>query len=120
MNMALLSAALLTAIACVVHGVAGQLDPLNPMLKTELRAVAKVELAAVWHALTLGFGLAAVVLFSAARNEASATPVLAFLGWQFLVYGVAILGVALWQRNNVFKTPQWILMWLISGLIFWS
>ncbi len=120
MHSFLLIAAVLSLLACLAHGIWGHKVPIVPMLTTDLGQVPKLELAGVWHMLTLGFGLAAITLFQLARTIAPSVELLAFLGWQFFGYGAAIFAVVLWQKGSLVKVPQWLLMWIIAALIYWS
>ncbi len=119
MSIPLLVAAILSTLACLVHGIWGHKAPVAPMLQTDISKVSKLELGAVWHAVTLGFALSAVALFRAAQSSMQ-QELVQFIGWQFLLYGIAIFAVVLWQRGSLLKVPQWILMWIIAALVFWS
>ncbi len=120
MNTLLFIAAILSAVACVAHGVLGQKAPVQPMLQTDISQVSKLELAGVWHLVTLGFGLTSVALFTSARAVEPSAALLQFLVWQFVLYGVAIFVIVIWQRGSLLKVPQWLLMWIIAALIYWS
>jgi hypothetical protein len=118
MKRSLLIAGVLSAIAALVHGIAGEMTTIQSLLSTNIEAVPATELRAVWHMVTIHLSASAVMLFILAK---SANKTLGrFLAVQFAGYGMVFLAVAVIHQVGLLETPQWILLFPIAGLTYWG
>lgn len=105
MNRWFLAAAILSAIACLVHVLAGGEAFYRPLL-ARIDGVDAAILSAVWHGVTILLAINAAAFFFAARSGgmralAFQPTVIAFgFALTFLGYGLVRLGA-------LFETPQW-------------
>jgi hypothetical protein len=120
LNIPLLIAGILTAIAALVHGIGGEMSPIRPLIKTDLQQVAKTELRAAWYMVTIHLFASAIMLFLLAVDTNQNLLMGKFLSIQFLGYGLAFLLLAIVTKIKVFQVPQWVLLFLIAGLTFWG
>ena len=120
MNIQLLIAGILTAIAALVHSVAGEITTIRPLANAELKEVPKLELRAVWYIFTVHLFASAIMLFILAFAINRDVIMGRFLAIQFTGYGLAFLGLAVVKKVGLFQVPQWVLLFLIAGLTYWG
>ena len=120
MNILLLIAGILTSIATLIHGIAGELTTIHPLKKTDLQQVPKLELRAVWYMITIHLFASAIMLFILAFSASQNIMMGMFLAMQFLGYGLTVLILAIAKQVKVLQVPQWVLLFLIAGLTFWG
>lgn len=128
MNIPILIANILTLLAFLAHTFMGDkelklIEPGNDekYLKQEKWTMARCG----WHWIsfdllfaTIGLGLINFTNFL--ENEKL---LLQIISVYFLGYGIVwLIGIAISKKfpNNYLKLGQWILLWLISGLIYWG
>ncbi len=119
MNRWLLAAAVLSAVACLVHLFLGGTAFYGPAL-TRLGEVDGAILAAVWHGVSLILAINAVAYALAARPQATAVSSLQPTAIA-LSLAVTFLGFGLVRLGSLTATPQWTIFLLIGifGLIGW-
>ena len=120
LNIPLLIAGILTTIAALVHSIAGEITTVRPLLSTELNEVPKLELRAAWYMVAVHLFASAIMLFILAFTTPRDVVMGRFLAIQFFGYGLAFLGLAVFNRIGLFRAPQWVLLFLISGLTYWG
>lgn len=128
MNIPILIANILTLIAFIVHTFIGDkelkmIEPENDdkYLKQEKWTMARSG----WHWVSFDLlfatiGLGVINFSDILENEKL---LLQILSIYFLGYGIVwLVGISISKSfpKNYFKLGQWILLWFISGLIFWG
>lgn len=121
MSAPLIAAAGVAAVTLGIHVVLGQIDPVRPLLATELDPVAKQTMLAAWHIVSvvllvgsLALGLAgAGVLEGGARQAVALLLGLSYVGFAavFLVIGLAAFG-----GRGTTRLPQWTLLLPVGAL----
>jgi hypothetical protein len=130
MNIPILIANILTLLAFIIHTFTGDkelklIEPENTndgkYLKREKWTMARSG----WHLVSFdllfaGIGLGLINFTDFLKNEELLLQILAIY---FSGYGIVwIIGIAVSRKfpKNYLKLGQWILLWLISGLIYWG
>lgn len=120
MNTLLLIAGVLTAITALIHSIAGELTTIRLLTKTDLPQVPKTELRAGWYMVTVHLLVSAIMLFVLAADTDQNFLIGKFLALQFWGYGLVFLLLAFIKKIKAFQVPQWVLLFIIAGLIFWG
>ena len=121
MNGFLIASGLVASFMLVGHSTIGRKQFFLPMLGADFDPVAKRTMEFVWHMSTAALVLPPVVLlyagFSGAEAEAP-TLVVAYLGLQFLAWGVVHFAVTATSgiQGAVYKMFQWMLFLAVGGL----
>lgn len=130
MNIPILIANILTLLAFVIHAFMGDrelkiIEPENENDENYLKQEKWTMARSGWHWIsfdllfaTIGLGL--INLTDHLENEKLLLQILAVY---FLGYGIVwLIGIAISKSfpKNYLKLGQWILLWLISGLIYWG
>ena len=128
MNIPILIANILTLFAFIIHTFIGdkELKIIEPENDSKYLKLDKLTMArGGWHWVsfdllfaTIGLG---IINFSDILE--SEKLFLQILSIYFLGYGIVwLIGIAISKSfpKNYLKLGQWILLWLISGLIFWG
>ncbi|WP_428742157.1 hypothetical protein [Tenacibaculum sp.] len=128
MNIPILIANILTLLAFLIHTFMGdkELKIIEPednqtYLKREKWTMARSG----WHWISFdllfaSIGLGLINFTDYLENE---TQLLQLLAIYFFGYGVAwLIGITISKKfpKNYLKLGQWMLLWLISGLIYWG
>lgn len=130
MSIPILIANILTLMAFAIHTFLGdkELKILEPNDEAEGKHLKREKWTMArsgWHWISLDLlfatiGLGLINFTDFFQNEKLLLQILAIY---FLGYGIAwIIGIAISKKfpKNFLKLGQWILLWLISGLIFWG
>lgn len=115
MNGFYLAAAILAAVAALIHGIGGHYTNLTRLKTSTVPASEKLEIQASWHLVTVMLGAMAALLLAQAT-----TPMIPGVARGLLVlfglFGLVFFGYAV-RARSLWRTPQWALLWGISLLI---
>ncbi len=130
MNIPLFLAGLLSALAALIHPVAGEYLLVRHLQSSQLVTtpfgdgdISRRILRVVWHVATLDFFLSAVVLFIMALTDLipQSQYIARFIALHFLGYTLLIWGVAGRRFFYVLlHVPQWLLLLSIGVLAWWG
>ncbi|MEW6369087.1 MAG: hypothetical protein AB1714_31050 [Acidobacteriota bacterium] len=130
MNISLLSAGILSALAGLIHPVAGEYLIVRHLDGSHLRPtpfgdgdITRRILRGAWHFITLDFLLSAVILLALAFScvPAGAREMSRFISLHFFGYALIIWIVAGHRFVHVLiHVPQWILLSAIAALAWWG
>lgn len=130
MNLQILIASLLTGLAFLLHTFQGdkelRLIEINPEDDTKYQKQEKWTMARCgWHwvSFDLLFATIGLVIINFTAHLENEKLLLQILAIYFFGYGVAwLLSIAISKSfpKNFLVLGQWILCWIISGLIYWG
>lgn len=123
MNWFLLIAGVLTGLAAVVHALAGERTDIRHLMASDVPLNEKIELRGVWHTFSIALGGSALLLFYSVlvNRTLLVDELLSGLAIFYILCGLMILGLILGtQRNYLVKVPQWLLLLVIGGLMWWG
>lgn len=129
MSLPLVAAAVLSAVASVVHPLAGELLILRHLPAAQQPStpfgdgdITRRILRGVWHFVTIDFALSAATLAALSVrpwNEGS-VDVARLISAHFLAYGLLIWVLAGRRLAHVLThVPQWVLLLAIAMLVWW-
>jgi len=116
MNYSWLIAGIVNLLTALIHTFGGQLDLVNPLLKSNLSDQSKAEWLGVWHMVTLLLFATTYVIF---RNTLVAVQVrkleiITFIGFLYVLFSVPFIISSI---INSLLAPQWILLLPIGLLL---
>ncbi len=130
MSVLILIANILTLLAFIAHTFVGdkELKIIEPLAENDEKYLKREKWTMArsgWHWISFDLlfatiGLALINFTDFLENEKLLLQILAVY---FLGYGVAwLIGITISRKfpNNYFRLGQWLLLWLISGLIYWE
>lgn len=108
-NLYLKLAGVLNLLTAIIHIIGGQIDLVNPLIKSDLNNQQTGELVAVWHMVTILLFLSSYYLIKAGFSKAKARDdsLLKAIGMLYILFGIPFLLSSFWF--SVFA-PQWILL----------
>lgn len=108
-NLWWLSAGTLNLITALVHTFGGQLDLINPMLKSNLTNQVKTELLSVWHMVTTLLFITTFIFlyFGWQKNSKSNRKILSFTSYSYILFA-SVFVIISFVRTTL--APQWILL----------
>lgn len=130
MNIPILLANILTLFAFLIHTFIGDkelrtIEPKDGVNEKDLKQEKWTMARCGWHWIsfdllfaTIGLGLINFTDFLISEKMLLQLAAVYFLG-----YGIVwLIGIAISKKfpNNYLKLGQWILLWMISGLIYWG
>jgi len=130
MNLQILIASVLTFLAFVLHTFQGdkELKIIEPDDNTDVAFIKREKWTMArcgWHWISFDLLLATIGLMMINFTDyfENEKTLLQILSIYFLGYGISwLIGIAISKEfpNNYVKLGQWILCWIISGLLFWG
>lgn len=130
MNILILLANILTLLAFFIHTFMGDrelktIEPENENDENYLKREKWTMARSGWHWISFDLLFATIVLgiINFTDYLESEKLLLQILAIYFLGYGIVwLIGIAISKSfpKNYLKLGQWILLWLISGLIYWG
>lgn len=123
MNWLLFIAGILTGLTALVHAFAGERTDIRHLMASDVPLNEKIELRGVWHTFSLALGGSALLLFYAVfiNQTALVEELLSGLAVFYILCGLMVLGLILGtQRDHLAKVPQWLLLLIIGGLMWWG
>jgi len=130
MNIPILMANILTLLAFISHTFMGDkelkiIEPENENDEKHLKREKWTMARSGWHwvSFDLLFATIGLGLINFTNSLESEQLLLQILAVYFLGYGIVwLIGITISKRfpKNYLKLGQWILLWLISGLIYWG
>ena len=106
---------LLAGLVCLamvgVHAVLGGIDTLNPVMASKVDMSVRAAIMAVWHALSLVYGLSALAFFWAFWVGTSrARPIGVLLGVFYILFAGLVGGLSFLWFEDPMVLPQWTLL----------
>ena len=130
MNIPILIAAILTLLAFFIHALSGDKDlhffyPAGDTDPTFHKLEKWTTIRCGWHWISVDLLMAAIFLFLMLFSEIVQDKIffMRLLSIYFLAYGLIFLLVITLTKsfpNNYLKIGQWLLMLLLSGIIYWG
>lgn len=127
MNIPILIANILTLLAFMIHSFVGdrELKLIEPENGNHTKQEKWTMARSGWHWISFDLllatiGLALISFTELLDNERQLLQILAVY---FLGYGIVwLIGITISRKfpNNYLKLGQWILLWIIGGLIYWG
>lgn len=119
MNLWILSAGILGLFTSLVHILAGQVDPVRPLLQSDLPDIPKATLLACWHMVSVVLVLTSSALAYAGwlnitslyASVMAISIIFVFFAFVFIAAGWSFFGF-----RTFIKLPQWVLL-LPIGLL---
>ena len=121
-NTWIFSAGIFGLLTSCIHLFAGQMEPIRPLLQSDLADIPKATLLACWHMVSATLVLSGFVLtYVGWFNLNSYQNVVIGISASFIIFSVVFIGVG-WYFFNLktfTKLPQWVLLLPIGilGLI---
>ena len=106
-NKPLIIAGALNLFTALVHTIGGQLDLVNPLLKSNLSAQATTEWTGAWHMVTVMLFASSYYLLRNSFGKAPDNGVIHFIGILYMLFALAFLASSVVLQ--VF-TPQWVIL----------
>jgi len=118
MNRLMFASGVVVAGTAVVHLVAGQIDPVRPLLAATMNESSKWTLHACWHLVSADLVLAAAVLVYLARNDDPGIAAPRLISAHFLAYGLVFIVIGLTSAGprGLVVLPQWVLLLPVAAL----
>lgn len=107
---------IINLLTAFIHLIGGQIDLINPMVKSNLNLQQKGELLGVWHMITLFLFYTTIIIFKhgMSSQKAENSGVLKFIGMTYLLFSLPFIICSIWYW--IFA-PQWVLLFPIGILI---
>ena len=121
MNGLMLASGVLAAGTALVHLVAGQIDPVRPLLAAPMTETSKRTLHACWHLVSVDLVLAAAVLLYLAWAKDAGAAVPRLIAAHLLAYGLVfiVIGLACAGPRGLVRLPQWAML-LPVAILAWA
>jgi len=114
-NIYWLIAGVLNLFTAFLHTVGGQIDLINPMLKTTLEDEVKTQLLGVWHMVTITLFLSTIIILLVVfKNKIFNNKTLILIGYLYILFSIPFIIVGIIYSILV---PQWILLLPIGILL---
>lgn len=109
-------AGIINLITALIHLIAGQMDLVNPLLKSDLTNQEKGEFVGVWHMATilLFFTSILILRFAYSKMKVSNSESLRNIGILYILMGLPFIVMSIYYGLLV---PQWILLMPIGILL---
>ncbi|MEM7125725.1 MAG: hypothetical protein AAF702_05335 [Chloroflexota bacterium] len=123
MNWPLLIAGGLTALAALVHALAGERTDIRHLLASDVPTNEKLELRGVWHTFSIALAGSAFIAFYSVLVQQTMllNDLLRGLALFYLLCGTMVFLLILGtERRFLLKVPQWLLLLVIGGLMWWG
>jgi hypothetical protein len=120
MNAPLLSAAILSALACGVHVTYGGMRIHTPLLQSDASRLVRAIGSVVWHAATAMMLLNALALLYASSQSAVSTPQVVLVIAQYLAAAALFVTYGLSRFGSLIVLPHWIAFLAMALLAFWG
>lgn len=113
MNLYILLSGAVCTITSLIHILAGQVDPVRPLLKSGLADIPKATMLGCWHmasVVLVASGL--VLLYAGFVGGRQLLPLVAFISVIHILFSVVFAGVGFYYfgRSALIKLPQWVLL----------
>jgi len=107
---------ILNLVTALIHLVGGQLDPVTPLLDSDLVTQQKGELTGVWHIVTILLFFTSYLIIQAGFGDINKQKSLQLkpIGIFYILSGIPFIGVSIWFK---ILAPQWILLIPIGILL---
>ena len=118
-NIYWLIAGIINLFTAILHTIAGQLDLVYPLAKSNLMAQAKAEWIGVWHMVTIILFFTSFLVIKNAIREIKnrQTEIIKYIGFLYIAFSIPFIISSI--ANNLLA-PQWILLLPIGGLIYFG
>ena len=120
MNTPLLCAAVLCALACIVHLFYGGVRIHRPLQQSNASRLARAMASVVWHAATAMMMLNAAALAYAANGGAESGPMVLLIAAQSLAGAALSFFYGISRFGSVFVMPHWVAFLAITMLALWG
>jgi hypothetical protein len=120
MNAPLVSAAILSALACGVHVTYGGMRVHKPLLNSDASRLVRAVGSVVWHAATAMMLLNAIALLYASSQSAVSTPLVILIIAQYLAAAALFITYGLSRFGSLFVLPHWIAFLAMALLACWG
>lgn len=108
-------AGLLNLFTALLHTIGGQLDLVNPLLKSNLNEQVQTEWLGVWHMVTIVLFVTSYYLLRCgfSKNKSNNFGVIQSIGIIYILFSLPFVFAGIFMQNFA---PQWILLLPIGGL----
>ncbi len=120
MNAPLLSAAILSALACGAHVTYGGMRIHKPLLQSDASRLVRAVGSVVWHAATAMMLLNAFALLYASSQSAVSTPLVILIIAQYLAAAALFIIYGLSRFGSLIVLPHWIAFLAMALLACWG
>jgi hypothetical protein len=113
MNLYILLSGAICTITSLIHIFAGQVDPVRPLLKSELTDVPKATMLACWHMVSVILVTSGLVLlYAGVAGGDQLLPLVAFISAAYILFSLVFVAVGLYffGFSALIKLPQWALL----------
>jgi VIT1/CCC1 family predicted Fe2+/Mn2+ transporter len=122
MNITVLIAGIIAALATIGHFTMGTKQFLNPMLEAEFNPISKKVMHAVFHYISVFLALSAffLIMVGARGMRCVFDPflILVFIGGNYALFAILQIIIALSSKASLLKMFQWVFWIAIAILVF--
>jgi hypothetical protein len=120
MNIPLISAAILSALAGAVHVFYGGVKIHRPLLQSNASRLVRAVGSVVWHAMTALMLLNAIALLYASSQSAVSTPLVILIIAQYLAAAALFITYGISRFGSLLVLPHWLGFLAMAVLAFWG